>query len=337
MGPVIPLLAVWEVWCKKDASVEAIWVGTSVGPEKNVIESEGIPFLSIPTVRLRRYVSIEWIFIPVKFIAAFVSAMNIIWNHQPDIIASAGGYTAVPVIFAAKLLGKKIWVHQQDVNVTLTNRLTRPFANLLTVAWEKNRLDFGEQAQWVGNPVRLSCLQGNVQRAQALFNLDKLKPTVFIFGGGTGATWINRCVQEIVAELVKETNVIHLTGKGKIVQSVYSNYFVTDFLNDDMADAYAVADIVVCRAGLSSITELAALKKAAILIPLPHSPQEANAQIMKEACVILEQDVIQQTELLDEMRKLLHDSNRRKEFGEKMYAKLRTDGAEEIIEMLKKL
>ena len=104
-----------------------------------------------------------------------------------------------------------------------------------------------------------------------------------------------------------------------------------------MADALAIADVVVCRAGLSTITELAALKKSAILIPLPRSPQEANAQMVNDACIVVDELHTSPQQLGETIQELLKDAERRKNLGEKMYQKLRTHIAEELVTMLQKI
>ena len=198
MGPVTPLLAVCEAWKKRDPSLNVLWVGTLHGPEKAVIEAQNIPFFSLPVARFPRYVTWEWVLVPFRFIAALYKATQLFRSQNIDLVASAGGYTAVPVILAAKIYGAKIWVHQQDVEILLTNRLTAPLADYLTVAWERNKKEFGSKARLVGNPVRSSVLLGSKERGFEQFSLDRTKPTVLMFGGGTGAAWLNRLVQEIV-------------------------------------------------------------------------------------------------------------------------------------------
>ncbi|MBI4256661.1 UDP-N-acetylglucosamine--N-acetylmuramyl-(pentapeptide) pyrophosphoryl-undecaprenol N-acetylglucosamine transferase [Candidatus Uhrbacteria bacterium] len=334
MGPVTPLLAVWEAWRASDASVTAIWVGTSKGPERSVVESQGISFLTLPVARFPRYPSVEWLTAPVKLLYAFCKAMNILRSQKPDLVASAGGYTAVPIIYAAKLLGVNVWVHHQDVELTRTTKLTVPFADLVTVAWERNQNDLGDRVKVVGNPVRPSFLKGSCQRAYASFGMNRNKPTVLVVGGGTGSAWINEAIDTIADALTKQANVIHLTGRNKSIQPRHPDHHVREFLDEQMADALAVADVVVCRAGLATITELAALSKASIMIPLPNSPQRANADMIADACVVLDQRHTTPEQLLQEVIALLEDDQRRRELGAKMHGKLRTNIADELVEML---
>lgn len=333
MGPVTPLLAVWEAWKKVDPDVEALWVGTRHGPERSAIESHEIPFLELLVARFPRHMTLEWLTVPFRFLFAFYQAVRIVYFQKPNLVASAGGYSAVPIIFAAKLLGARIWVHQQDVNVTLTNRITVPFADWVTLAWEQSRRSIDHRARVVGNPVRASLVNGSRERAHVRFGTSKDKPTILVFGGGSGATWINQAIDAVALRLVEHANVIHVTGKGKSFhESHHPDYHVREFLDEEMADALALADLVVCRAGMGSITELAALAKPAILIPLPHSPQETNARAVEDACLVLDQRQITPDILLRSIFELLDNEARRKELGMKMRAKLRTHVADDLIE-----
>ena len=337
MGSVTPLLAVWEAWRASDSRVTAVWVGTAHGPERTVVEAQGISFLTLPAVRVPRYFSLEWLTSPFTFLVAFSKAINIVRSQKPNLVASAGGYTAVPIVYAAKLLGVRVWVHQQDVELTKTTRLTVPFADLVTVAWERNRNDLGDRVKLVGNPVRPSLLKGSRERSREAFSLNRQKPTVLVVGGGTGSAWINEAIDTVAGSLTQHANVIHLTGRNKAIEPQHPDHHVREFVDEHMADALAVADVVVCRAGLATITELAALSKAAVMIPLPHSPQEANAQMVADACVVLDQRHTTPEQLLEQIVALLGDNKRRADLGAKMHSKLRTHIADEIVEMLKAL
>lgn len=337
MGPVTPLLAVWEAWKQTDANIEGVWAGTRQGPERPVIESKKIPFFVIPKARFPRHVSFEWLWFVFSFLRAFWVSIRLLQKQKPDLVASAGGYTAVPMVLAANLLGIRIWVHHQDVALTLTTKLTVPFADLVTVAWEQNRKDLGDRVRLVGNPVRQSVLIGSKQQAYEVFNIDQQKPTLLVFGGGTGSAWINKTIDAIVPKLIDQMNVIHVTGHNKLIQAQHSDHHVSGFLDEQMADAYTVADLIVCRAGLGTITELAALSKPAIVIPLPKSPQWANANAVKDASVVLDQTNTDEDSLYETIVTHMQDVTTRSQLGEKMHHTLQTDVSEKIINLLKEL
>jgi UDP-N-acetylglucosamine--N-acetylmuramyl-(pentapeptide) pyrophosphoryl-undecaprenol N-acetylglucosamine transferase len=335
MGPVTPLLAVNEALKKIDPAVETIWIGTPHGPERAVVEAQGIQFFDLPVARFPRGVSVEWILFPLRFFCALVKAAQIMRTEKPHAVGSAGGYTAVPVVLAAKIFGVPVWVHSQDAAITLTTRLTAPWADRLTVAWKKNVKSLGSRAHLVGNPVRESLRSGSASRARERFGLDEKRPTLVVFGGGTGARWLNEILEEIIDALLKMANVIHITGAGKKLHAhVREHYAVREFLKEEMADALAVADLVVCRAGMGTITELAAFSKAAIVIPLPASAQEQNVQAVADACVVLFQASTTSGGLKRTIEELLADPERRRGLGEKMHRVLRTDVADELAMML---
>jgi UDP-N-acetylglucosamine--N-acetylmuramyl-(pentapeptide) pyrophosphoryl-undecaprenol N-acetylglucosamine transferase len=336
MGPVTPLLAVFEAWKDVDPDVQGVWAGTPHGPEGEVVVKQGMRFYALPVARFPRHPSIEWVLLPFRFVHALLVAAYVLMKERPNLIASAGGYTAVPVILMGRLLGRKVWVHQQDVDVILTNRLTAPFAHELTVAWEKNQKDLGPKAQLIGNPVRPSVLKGDAQKARKLFGIRNKKPTVLVFGGGSGATWINEMVGEIAGDLSKKANVIHLTGIGKQGGlEDFEHYHVREFLREEMADVLQLADVVVCRAGTGTIAELAGLAKASIIVPLPNSPQEDNAQMVEGAAVIRHQRTTTAEQLRDEILELVLNEEQREELGKKMHAKLRANVADVFVELLR--
>lgn len=339
LGPVTPLLAVAEAWKKFDPSVEFVWVGTHRGPERAFVEKEGIRFIPMTTARLVRYVSMEWLSLPFRFGAAVAQAFTILSREKPDLIAAAGGYTSVPIVVIGSMLGIKTWIHQSDVRPIMTNRLLAPFASIVTVAWEKTKRAFPKSKTIVvGNPVRDSIHHGIKARAELMFGCDPKKPTVFVFGGGTGSSWINQFVDDTREELLSVANVIHVTGKGKLGNAVSKpGYFVIESMMDEMPDAYVIADVVVSRAGTGAISELAALKKVAIIIPLPDSPQEDNAKMIQESSVVLHQGSITSRDVLNQIRRLLNDPMECLSLGARLSISLETDCAEKIVKMLREI
>ncbi len=341
LGPVTPLLAIAEAWKKHEKDLEIVWVGTRNGPEKDLVRSEqfGAEYFSLPKARLPRYPSIEWIALPFRLLLGFIISSFILGLKRPDVVISAGGYTSVPIVIAAALFRIPRIVHQQDVDPLLTNRLVRKFSTKMTVSWKETLPFFEkEQAQLVGNPVRESILNGSVSVARNAFGLRKTKLTVLVFGGGTGATWINDRMEEIAKPLSEKANVIHVTGKGKLsykLKKMRGDYHAVELLTDTFKDMYAVADVVVCRAGLGTITELSALKKAAIMIPLPKSPQESNIRVLGNAVVALEESSATAEDLLREIESLLDHPARRKTLGDRMHNILRTDSAGTFIDLAK--
>ncbi len=343
LGPVTPLLAVAEAWKQYDSDVEFVWVGTPNGPEREMIEKAEIRFLSLPVARLTRYPSIEWILLPINLFRAVLGAWSILKSEKPNLIASAGGYTSVPVVIAGRMMHVPSWIHQSDVLPILSNQLMAPFATWITTAFSASASAFPKnKTSVVGNPVRSSILTVDRETAMRRFELDPTRQTVLIFGGGGGASWLNEMMEVIGADLVKDVNVIHLTGKGKLSEhliEIKGNYFAGEFLTDRMPSAYAAADVVICRAGTGTITELAALGKPAIVIPLPNSPQRDNARVLAEvnAALVLQQNTTTPQEFLEAIRALVRDTSRCQQYGVQISRLLQTNVADLIVDRLRKL
>ena len=299
-GPVSPLLAVAEELKKMDSQIEFLFVGTDSGPEKIMAEAAGMKFVSIPAAKFRRYFSSKNftdIFVLIKSIFA---AKRIIQDFKPGLVFGAGGYVAVPVSWMARWCNVKVAMHQQDAQVGLANKLIAPFADIITATFDRTAKDFvggalfssrlKPGAEWTGNPVRKEIFDPVSPDAHGKFGIKDEFPVLLVVGGATGATQINQVVIEALPELIKSHQIIHITGPGKN-QSVFKHphYHAFEFLGAEYPDAVKIADIVLTRAGLSSIAELSVLGKVAIVVPMPNTHQEDNGKVLKErgAAVVL--------------------------------------------------
>lgn len=319
-GPVMPLIAVQQQLKKQHHSAHFLMVGTNSGPEREIAKEYGIDFAAVPAGKWRRYFSIRNAAAPFLVIAGFFRALGIINKFNPDVAFAAGGYVSVPVILAAKLRKVKIVIHQQDVQSGLTNKILAPFADRITVSFEHSLKDFpsgsgfgssraaAHKVEWTGNPVIETLLESKKTIAQARkeLSLHSDLPVILVVGGATGAVGLNKIVLEALPELVKFSQIVHITGAGKEVDFSHENYKQFSFVNN-MHDFYSAADIVVCRAGLSTISELSALGKVAIVVPMPNSHQDYNALALhiKNAAVCVPENVLTAEVLAKLLRKLL--------------------------------
>ncbi len=326
-GPVTPLLALANsLWSEEEGQpLEILFIGTKRGPEKEMVAAfnnnrkEVLRFVPIISGKLRRYFSWHNFGDLFKIICAFGQAFFLLLREKPDLIVSAGGFVSVPLVWAAALLRQPVLIHQQDVRPGLANKLMAPFARAITVNFEKSLYDYGPRAIWIGNPVAPLQLSGDalsVKEIKDKYSLDITLPLVFITGGGTGAQAINELIFSSVSELTKFCQIIHLTGKGKLpVQEIsLANYQVFEFLNnEEVLDLMRAADLVISRAGMSALSELSLLNKAALLIPIPKSHQEENAAVFAQAraAIVLKQDELTAAKLITEIRNLLADGQER--------------------------
>ncbi len=264
-GSVTPLLALAE----QLKSHELWFVGTKTGVERQLVT--GMTYLTLPAGKWRRYFSLHNLVDPFIILWAFFQAWFYLLKYSPAVVVSAGGFVSVPLIWAAWWCNIPTVVHHQDRRLSLATRLMKPFASVLTKASD------------IGNPTRL------LKSITDTIQLDSAVPTVLIMGGGTGAQAINDLVS---TKLCDDYNVIHVTGAGKMKQSIkHHRYHQFEILTEGFAEAIHKADVVVCRAGFGTISELAALGKAAIIIPIPQSHQEDNAKWLAQhhAAVVLSQ------------------------------------------------
>ena len=346
-GPVVPLVAIVDELRRRNIAHDALFLGTDAGPERAIVEAADIPFKAFPAGKFRRYFSLKNFIDLFKIAWAFVRALGLVLRRDPDAFVSAGGFIAPPIAWACWLLGVPVVLHQQDVKPILSDKLMVRFARRITVTFEASLQSFpADKAVWTGNPVRSGLADGTAVEGRKRFSLGLSKPTILATGGGTGAESLNRALIRALPKLLPVCNVVHLTGKGKELTSELEavaqggtslkNYRPIPFLHE-MEDAYAVADVVVCRAGFSTLSELAFLGKAAIAVPLPDSPQVANAETFAKrgALQTLSAAQIEEGALGDAVLALLGDDARRREMAKKMSESMKQDAAAALVEEIR--
>ncbi|HEU0051051.1 MAG TPA: UDP-N-acetylglucosamine--N-acetylmuramyl-(pentapeptide) pyrophosphoryl-undecaprenol N-acetylglucosamine transferase [Patescibacteria group bacterium] len=325
LGPVTPLLAVAKALSDRQNGSRFFWIGTPNGPERLLVEKKGMTFFALPVTKVPRYPSLLWIKLPFAMIAARKRAKKILRQIKPRAVITVGGFTAVPVIFEAKKMGIPCFTHQLDLVPGLANKKIASKCQSVTTSFEYERGPFGEWVsdERIATPVRFSLerLPSKI-KASAAFGFDPHRKIVLVFGGGTGAQTLNECMDRTRAEWLKFCQILHITGEGKGTSDPHSlkGYVTKPFLGENMDDAYAAADLVICRSGIGALSEIAALKKAVILVPIPHSHQEANAHAFEErgAAVVVPQTLKNfDQEILATAKLLLSDERARKTMGER--------------------
>jgi len=317
-GHLTPALAVIEKLKKR--GWEIIFVGrkqAAEGVKTPSVESEiipkmGIPFFPLSAGRIQRRFT-RWTIpsllrIPIGFFQAFLYLIR----FKPTVVLSFGGYVSAPVVFAAWLLGIPVVTHEQTTVKGLSTKFNSLFAQKIAVSWEINLADFSKnKAVFTGNPIRKDIFKFNKKIWRDL-NFEEKLPLVFITGGNQGSHAINMAVGEIISPLVKIANVFHQCGhlnafgdfekleeiRNKLPDDLKNRYRVKKYLSgEEMGTLLYKADLVVSRAGANTITELAALGKPCVLIPLPwlyQNEQEKNARMLEKAGiaeVLLQKDL----------------------------------------------
>ncbi len=322
-GSVTTLLVVARELMKEQSDLDLVFVGTKTGPEKLMVETfkvagQKIKFISLPSGKFRRYFSVHNFLDFFKIFYAFIISFSILKKENPGLIISAGGFPSVPLVWAASLKNIPIFIHQQDVRPGLANKLMAPFARVITVTFEKSLRDYGVKAVWIGNPAnRLSINNLSIEAIRSKYNIVKDKPLVLVTGGGTGSSAINKLIKAAAPELNKFAQVISLTGKGKLdLRHTQSTLYQTFELipNDEVFALMSIADLIVSRCGLGTLTELCELAKPAILIPMPDSHQEDNVVIFERAnaAIVLHQKILSVESLTANIKRGLEDRELRK-------------------------
>lgn len=305
-GATAPVLAVAESLLQLHPGTKLFLVGNH-GVEQKMIEKSKLPlvYLSIPAGKWRRYFSLMNFFDIFKTIFGFFKSLRLLGEYRPDVVFGAGSFVQVPLAFAAYLKKIPVVVHQPDFDLLLSTRLVAPIARAITVSFgssEKDLPEFSGLLQKIekskvtvtGNPVRKEIFGGSKDKARKTFGLNRDYPVLLVIGGSQGSARLNEVVRSAAPELVKYVQIIHIKGsKGDKGRSfTHPQYHDFEYIGSDMRDAYAAADLVVCRGGISTISELSALGLAAIVVPLPRSLQEANAELLaltRSAVVVFEE------------------------------------------------
>ncbi len=350
LGPVTPLLAIIEE-IKSRGKHEFTWIGTYDGPEKMLVEKSGIRFIAIPAGRWRRYFTPRNLVDPFRVLFGFLRAFFILKKLRPDAVLTAGAFVAVPVAYAAGFLKIPVLVHQQDVAWGLANKLMVRHAKWVTanfpVSLRTAPLRIRKQVILTGNPVRSFIKDGfnDVPPRELLlqkFHLEEGVPVVLVLGGGTGALHLNQLVASAAKTITNDVQIIHVTGKGKAVPieglTNNSRYHHYEFFTSEMRDALALADVVISRAGLATISELALLGKPTMLMPIPNSHQEENADYLaKEGAVIrLHEEKLTGEALAKAIMDFVHNAERQQAVGMRLQKLANPDAAAEIADLVLK-
>lgn len=345
LGPVTPLLAVAQAYREKYPETEFVWVGTANGPERELIEKNNIKFTTLTAGKWRRYFSLLNIFDIFRFAVGFFQAIVFIIREKPALLVSAGGYVSVPLHWAGTMFGIPQWIHQQDYQVGLANKLMGKTAKIITVALKKNLSAFNiKKTIWLGNPVRAELFKGEKNSAKQKFGIKSDLPVILAMGGGTGSLKVNQLVVESIQHLKGFCEIIHLSGKERPQEMVdhaskyFDYYHHYQFLNEEMADAYAVADVVISRGGFGSISEIAALHKPAILIPKPgHQFDNVKFIADDKAAIFVDERVADGLYLAKIIKELLNNDIERRQMANRLKALMPPAENQAMVDIVNKL
>ncbi len=289
------------------------YIGSYNGIEKDLIEPFGIPYHGISSGKLRRYFSTQNFTDPFRVIKGFGEARRLIKELKPDVIFSKGGFVSVPVVLAGKRCKVPVIIHESDMTPGLANKIAIPSAAKVCCNFPETLecLPKGK-AVLTGSPIRQELLSGNKIAAMDMCGFTADKPVILVIGGSLGSVIVNNAVRESLPRLLERFQIIHLCGKGKMDDSLKDTkgYCQFEYIKDELRDIFALADIVISRAGANAICELLALRKPNLLIPLSakasRGDQLLNARSFERQgfSMVLEEDALNEDSLVSAVRKL---------------------------------
>jgi UDP-N-acetylglucosamine--N-acetylmuramyl-(pentapeptide) pyrophosphoryl-undecaprenol N-acetylglucosamine transferase len=249
-------------------------------------------------------------------IKGFGEARKFLKSYKPDVVFSKGGFVSVPVVRAAASLGIPCIIHESDMTPGLANKLCIPVAKKVCCNFpETYQMLPANKAVLTGSPIRAELSSGNKIAGLDMCGFTANKPVIMVIGGSLGAANVNKAVREALPQLLTKYQIVHLCGKGKLDESLLDTpgYKQFEYIKTELKDLFAMADLVISRAGANAICELLALRKPNILIPLPaassRGDQILNAKSFEDQgfSIVIDEEVLT-TELLTEKVDALYES-----------------------------
>jgi UDP-N-acetylglucosamine--N-acetylmuramyl-(pentapeptide) pyrophosphoryl-undecaprenol N-acetylglucosamine transferase len=350
-GHIFPGLAVISE-LQATNTYECIWLGNSSGMDRSLVEAREIPFIGIPSGKLRRYFSLRNCTDLFKIAAAFIASFFILLKLKPALLFSKGGFVSVPPCIAARILKIPVITHECDFSPGLATRINSRFASFIYVTYEDTKRFFPDTVRKkivvTGNPVRSVFYRADPENGLRFCGFSNpSKPVLFIQGGSLGARQINDLVLECLEPLCRMYNVVHQTGPANSDQiaaadnsSTAGNYAAFPFIGDEMPDVLAASSLVIARSGANTVWECAAAGKPMILVPLmkgnSRGDQIENADFFARhgAAVVLAGADASTATLLDTVSELYTDEARLRQMAEKSGALGQTRPAAAIAELI---
>jgi len=351
-GHVTPNIALLPLLRKRGYAIS--YIGTAQGIERDLIAREAVPYYTVPAGKLRRYSDIRNITDIIRIKIGFFKSLALAAKIRPDILFSKGGFVSCPVVWASWVLRIPVVIHESDISPGLANKLSLPFAARICYSFPETAAHLPEKKSILtGIPVRETLLRGNGEKGRSLCGFGDRKPVVMVIGGSQGAQAINAAVREALGRLLPEFNVCHLCGRGNLVENSapsapaaggpirpLGGYAQFEYVNEELADLFALADVAVSRAGATTLFELLALKKPALLIPLPLSASRGD-QILNAASFekqgwsrVLPQERMTPESLVENISAVFKD---RTKMIDSMKEKAPATGTEKIIALIEEI
>ncbi len=346
-GHLFPGIAVAEEFLARDPANEVLFVGTERGIEARAIPAAGYRLKTISAAGIRGKGSLSQLKGAVMMLYGYAQSRKILKEYQPDLVLGVGGYASLPIVLAATGMQIPRFIHEQNAIPGMTNKLLSRFVKRVFITLEESAGYFPEGLVSIsGNPLRRQILDLVAQQEPGL-PCEEGKFHLLVFGGSQGAHAINMAMTEALpalAGLGERLSIVHQTGEADCdaVGSAYRKQGlparVVPFISD-MASAYREADLIICRAGATTIAEVTACGKACIFIPFPHATDDhqrknAEALLKKGAAFVLLEKELAGNRLAEMITDLAGDPESVKRTGALAAGLARTDAARVIVDQM---
>lgn len=346
LGHLAPSVAVWEALREKLPRSKAFFVSSASSEDRRFLKELRLD--SLPIHAPKAQLGIRMLFFPMLFPLACLEAFCILLFFRPHVIFSKGGYVSVPVCLMGRLLFRPVVLHESDRIMGRANRFLLRLACHLCIGSPQKEILNGDLATKIGlpvtatgNPIRKDILKGSVDGGRRVTGFSGKRPVLLIIGGSQGSQALNAAVQEHLEELLTVCDIAHITGRGKLGPKTHARYLQREVFYEELQNLYALADVVISRAGAGAIAELSAAGKATVLVPIPdlaNHHQEENARFLElaGAVIVLSQEKLHE-ELVPRVNSLLADSDQRRILGERFQTFAVPDAAEHIANILREI
>lgn len=273
-GHVVPALAV-AAELRRSGVTDLVYFGRPDSIEEELAVRAGLRFVPVSAAGLRRYRSARNFLMPASVVKGVLQAWRAMRRERPDVLFSKGSYVAVPVGIAAWLVGIPLAVQESDHSLGLANRILAPFARRVLLSSPGTEIPkrAARKSIVTGLPVRDDLIDGDPQRLRARLGISEKERVLLIFCGSSGSVRINGAIRGHLSRLLERFTIVHVTGPGNLDEGMtdVARYHQFEYLHDNMVDALWLADLVIGRAGATTLAELSALGKPAVVVPLPAS------------------------------------------------------------------
>jgi UDP-N-acetylglucosamine--N-acetylmuramyl-(pentapeptide) pyrophosphoryl-undecaprenol N-acetylglucosamine transferase len=359
-GHIYPALSV-ATQLRNTYQADILYLGSNDGMETGLVPAAGFRLATVKAGKLQRYVSWGTVTGVARVPVGMAQAIGIVRNFRPDVAFTSGGYVAVPAGLAARLNGVPLLMHQQDVSPNLSNRLIAPLATRISVAFADSQRYFpARKTIHMGNPVRQAILdvrQTAPEEARSALGFDPQLPLLLVTGASQGARHLNQVICQTLTALLPRCQILHLSGAKLFEETrplaesamvdldaeTRQRYRLVPYLSDEMPLALQAAALVICRAGASTLSELAVLSKASILVPLPPgiggSPQEVNADMFEsqQAGVVIRDIDLKPETLVERVNSIIASPTRLQAMAEATGSLAKPTATQEIAEAIVKM